>query len=87
MFCLSNCVSSSLGAKKVSKDILQTAVPYTQKIFSKNLLMCSLKEPQYGSICQEHMPKREGKLVNMKWYYPSFFFLFFNIYLFGHAKS
>ena len=39
MFCLSNCVSSSLGAKKVSKDILQTAVPYTQKIFSKNQLL------------------------------------------------
>ena len=38
--------------------------------------MCSLKEPQYGSICQEHIPKREGKLVNMKWYYPSFFFFF-----------
>ena len=29
MFCLSNCVFSSLGAKKVSEDILQTAVPYT----------------------------------------------------------
>lgn len=55
---LSFCVFS-LGAKKIFEDILQTVVPYTQKIFSGNLLMGSLKEPQSGSICEEHMPKRE----------------------------
>ena len=78
---LSFCVFSSLGAKKIFEDILQTAVPYTQKIFSKNLLMGSLKEPQSGSTCEEHMPKRERKLVNMKWYYPSFSLFLILIYL------